>query len=149
MTTKKIPPIPVIYFSTRATLRTISKHVGTVAEKLYVEAAKSGLLPTGPIQWIYIGADGRPDTEFTLEIALPIRGIVPPTASFPHKELPEFECASFLHHGEWDHLFETYDRAVDEVVASGKQLNGYCREQYVYMDFKSPVHNLTEVQLGI
>ena len=149
MTQKNIPPIPVIYFSTRTTFREISKFVANVAKELYATAASNELLPTGPIHWVYDGADGKPDTEFDLEIALPVNGYLKPWSAFAEKTLPAFECATVLHQGAWDHLFETYDQLIDEIKSQGKQMTGICREQYIYMDFNDPTNNITQVQIGI
>jgi effector-binding domain-containing protein len=149
MISKHVPLIPVLSFTTRTSLKEIGRFTGTVARQLYAEAARQELLPTGPLQWIYIGADGKPDTLFALEIALPVYGQSKGVSLFLHKELPPFECVSVLHHGAWDHLYETYDRLIDEISSKGKKLTGFCREQYLYMDFDIPANNITEVQVGI
>ncbi len=149
MVIKTNPAMPVLFFTTRTTLKNISQYVGTVAKQLYAVAAKQELLPTGPLQWIYIGADGKPDTLFTLEIALPVDGLPKEESLFLYKELTPFECVTTLHHGAWEHLYETYDRLISDVNANGKKLSGVCREQYLYMDFNEPANNLTEVQIGI
>lgn len=149
MNTKSIPAIPVIFFTARTSLKDIQQFVGKVAEQLYAEAARRHLLPTGPLHWIYNGADGKPDTIFTLEICLPVNKEPAEESVFLFKELPPFNCVSVMHHGAWDHLYETYDRVIADIYASGKQMTGFCREQYLYMDFNNPVNNLTEVQIGI
>ena len=149
MVIKSVPAIPVLFFTTRTALKDIAQYVGTVAKQLYAVAAKQELLPTGPLQWIYLGADGKPDTVFTLEIALPVDGLPKEESLFLYKELPPFECVSTLHHGAWEHLYKTYDRVIGDVLANGKSLSGFCREQYLYMDFNNPANNITEVQIGI
>lgn len=149
MIIKTIPPMPVLFFTTRTTLKDISKFVANVAQELYAEANRQGLLPTGSIHWIYTGADGKPDTEFTLDIALPVNLVPAETGEFGFKQLPAFECAATVHHGAWDHLFEAYDRIIGDVYANGRSMTGVCREQYLYMDFANPVNHITEVQIGI
>ena len=149
MTPRHVPAIPVLFFTTRTSLKEIGQFVGTVALQLYAEATKQGLLPTGPLQWVYIGADGKPDTVFALEIALPVNGQPKQESIFLYKELPPFECVAVLHQGAWDHLYETYDRVIDEIYSQGKKMTGFCREQYIYMDFNNPVNNITEVQIGV
>lgn len=149
MVIKKTPAMPVIYFTTTTTLNDIGKFVGTVAKQLYEAAAKQELLPSGPLQWVYTGADGKPDTIFTLEIALPVTGVPKDQSPFLFKELPAFECITTLHHGNWEHLHEAYDCVIGDCYANGKKLSGVCREQYIYMDFIHPENNLTEVQVGI
>lgn len=141
--------MPVIFFTTRTTLKDLGQFVATVAQQLYAEASAQALLPTGPLQWVYYGADGKPDTEFTLEIALPVSGQLQRESLFLQKELPPFSCVSVFHFGAWDHLYETYDRVIDGIYAGGKRLNGICREQYHYMDFREPTNNITEVMIGV
>ena len=65
MVIRSIPAIPVLFFTTRTALKDIAQYVGTVAKQLFAVAAKQELLPTGPLQWIYLGADEKPDTVFT------------------------------------------------------------------------------------
>jgi effector-binding domain-containing protein len=148
MTVKQLPAVPVLFFSTQTTLAELSKYVAQVAKELYAEAAKLQLLPTGPLQWIYLGADGNPDTVFTLEIALPVETF-PIQSSFKTKILPAFSGAAALHTGNWNTLAATYNKLITEICAAGKQLTGVCREQYIYMDFADPNNNLTEVLVGI
>jgi effector-binding domain-containing protein len=149
MNSKHVPPIPVIFFSTRTSLKELGQFTYSIAKKLYEEAAKQGLLPSGPLQWIYIGADGKADTVFALEIALPVHGQVKKDSAFPHKQLPPFDCISTIHHGAWEHLFETYDHLIDDIHSKGRKMTGFCREQYLYMDLDNPANNITEVQIGI
>ena len=149
MITKNIPSMRVIYFSTRTTLQHISQFTASIPRQLYDDAAKLQLLPSGPLLWIYEGADGKPGTEFNLEIALPVAGIPPHSEETAIKVLPSFSCISAIHHGSWDCLFETYDRLIDDVHAKGKTLSGWCREQYIHMDLETPFNNITEVQVGI
>jgi effector-binding domain-containing protein len=148
MTIKQLPAVPVLFFSAQTTLAELSKYVALVAKELYAEAAKLQLLPTGPLQWVYLGADGKPDTIFTLEIALPVETL-PVQSAFKTKVLPAFSGAAALHTGNWNTLAATYDKLITEIYAAGKQLTGVCREQYSYIDFADPENNITEVIVGI
>lgn len=149
MDIKKIPPVPVIFFTTRTTLNELSSLVGAVAAELYKEAAAQQLLPVGPITWIYIGADGKPDTVFTLEIALPVHGQPATESLFLYKELPAFQCATTVHYGAWNKLGDAYRRLFAGLQQNGRQANGFCREEYIRMDFADTANNITEVQVGI
>lgn len=149
MTTKRIPAIPVLYFSTKTSLSQLGPLVGSVAQQLYKEAASQDLLPVGPVQWIYTGADGKPDTIFQLEIALPVNKLSDQLSSFQQKELPVFDCACILHEGAWENLSDSYNKIIGEVYASGNKMSGVVREQYIYMDFNQPENNITEILIGI
>ena len=149
MTQKTTPAIPVIFFTTRTTLKELPNYVVKVAKELYAEAVANDLLPAGPLHWVYIGADGKPDTVFTLEIALPVSGPLKKESVFLQKELPSFTSLSATHNGAWDHLYETYEKLIDEVMVKGNKLSGICRELYHRIDLANPQHNITEVQVGI
>ncbi|MFT3676203.1 MAG: GyrI-like domain-containing protein [Chitinophagaceae bacterium] len=146
---KTMPSLTALVFSTQTTLSDLGKHVITVARDLYQEAARQGLMPAAPMQWIYTGADGKPDTVFTLEIALPVMGKLTQPSVFDFRKLPEFTGFATMHQGPWEHLYETYDRLIDEIKSTGQQMSGVCREQYLLIDMEYPAHNVTEVQIGI
>ena len=149
MDIKTIPEQPVIFFSTKTNLIELPKLVGNVALSLYKEAAAQDLLPTGPIAWIYYGADGNPTTEFLLEIALPVNAAPKEESVSKYKTLPKFHCAASLHYGGWDKLGVTYQQMAADLQQNGKNFSGIAREQYIYMDFNDPSNHLTEVQLGL
>ena len=139
----------VLYYSTPATLNTLSSLVGTIAGELYRQAATAAVLPTGPIQWIYYGADGKPDTPFTLDIALPLATETDITGRFGFKILPATTALFRMHRGDWKFLYETYEQLADIAGNEQYELTGVCREQYIYMDFQQPENNLTEVCMEI
>lgn len=146
---RTLPAMQVIYFSTTATLQTLYALVGTVAEELYQQAAASKVLPVGPIQWIYYGADGKPETTFLLEIALPLAAKPNDTGRFQFKELPAFPCLSRVHKGDWKFMYDTYEHLIDDAIVARYDLSGINREQYLLMDFNNPVNHCTEVCVGI
>lgn len=146
---KTMPALTALVFRTQTTLADLGKHVITVARDLYQEAARQGLMPVAPVQWIYTGADGKPDTVFTLEIALPVMGKLSQPSVFDFRKLPEFTGLATIHQGAWEHLYETYDRLIDAIKSTGLQMSGVCREQYLLIDMECPAHNVTEVQVGV
>ena len=150
MQTKTIQPIHVLYFETRTSFREILQYVRGEARKLYQDAVRNDLEITGPIYWVYEGADGRPDTVFTLTIALPV---TPPShtidSAYQLKQLETFECVSETLYGNWDGLINTYGALFGEVMAQKLVMSGQSREIYLNMDFENPDRNITEVQVGI
>lgn len=150
MQTKTIQPIHVLCFETRTSFQEILKYVRVEARKLYQDAIRNDLEITGPVYWVYDGADGRPDTVFTLTIALPV---TPPshTIDSPYqlKQLETFECISETLNGNWDGLINTYGSLFGEIMSQKLAVSGQNREIYLNMDFENPGLNITEVQVGI
>ncbi|MGG7666302.1 GyrI-like domain-containing protein [Dyadobacter sp. BHUBP1] len=150
MQTKTIRPIHVLCFETRTSFREILQYVRVEARKLYQDAIRNDLEITGPIYWVYEGADGRPDTVFTLTIALPV---TPPShtidSAYQLKQLETFECISEELYGSWDGLVNTYGALFGEIMSQNLAMSGQSREIYLNMDFENPDRNITEVQIGI
>ena len=143
------PPMQVLFVSYKSSLSEISQYIGTAARDLYAEAARQNLLVTGPLYWIYDGADGKPDTVFKLEIAVPVSGIAEENGIFLAKKIPAFNCFSQLHIDGWEKLGETYQSIIQQITEKDYSMNGICREIYLNIDFANPEHNRTEVQVGI
>ncbi|SDG00637.1 GyrI-like small molecule binding domain-containing protein [Dyadobacter soli] len=150
MQTKTIQPIHVLYFETRTSFKEIFQYVRVEARKLYQDAVRNDLEITGPVYWIYNGADGQPDTVFTLTIALPVTKPSHSIDSPYHlKQLEAFECISAELYGNWDGLVNTYGALFGEIMAQKLNMSGQNREIYLNMDFENPERNITEVQIGI
>ena len=149
MLIKETKPLTVLYFTQKTTLSGLGPFVRTIARQLYQEACRADLEVTGPIYWIYYGMDGQADTEFTLEIALPVTHPEAYAGEFQTKKIPSFRCVSGLHTGAWEKMPETYGQLIGELMAHRCTMSGICREVYVQMDFTTPENNVTEVQIGI
>ena len=117
MQVRMYPAMNVLYSTFQTSLSTLHDKIGTVARDLYAEAARQHLLVAGPVYWMYYGADGTPETVFTLEIAIPISGIAEQNQNFLYKELPPFRCLSTLHEGAWSELKNTYGKMFAKVSA--------------------------------
>lgn len=149
MEIKTTPPVKVMFFTTRTSLEEIESFVLKVAERLYAEVTKQGLIPTGPQYWTYQGMDGKPGTIFTLEICVPVNAAPKTESAFLFKELPALKCVSVLHNGSWDNLDKVYSNTMPAIFAQQKQPNGFSREMYTNIDLENPANNITEVQIGI
>lgn len=141
----------VLYYSTRTTFKGLEEIIRNVPEQLYKEAARLQLFVSGPQYWFYFGADGKPDTEFTLEVALPVNGNTEQTTTYGFKELPPFKCVAVTHEGEWNKLGSTYEKAIPWLFSQGMTMknDNECREMYVNVDFEKQENNLTEVLIGV
>jgi effector-binding domain-containing protein len=151
MQIRTIQPVHVLCFETTTTLKEISSYVRLVAKKLYSDAFRNDLEITGPVYWIYNGADGQPDTAFSLTIALPVcpaRQTVT-DSGFKLKQLDSFRCVSMTHYGSWENLGETYSQLIFEIQVKDPEMSGQNREIYLNMDFENPAANITEVQIGL
>ncbi len=67
------PFMTVLYSSRQAKLTDLPAFSGSIARELYRYVADLDLPVCGPQYWFYYGVDGRPETRFTLEVALPIQ----------------------------------------------------------------------------
>ena len=141
----------VICFETETTMKEMLQRVRVVAHRIYKDAVKHGLEITGPVYWIYEGADGQPDTKFFLTIAVPVTepAFEIQGSEFKLRKLDSFTCISQTHFGDWNKLGETYGRLFGEVQSGNLKLSGLTREIYLNMDFENPDGNITEVQIGI
>ena len=149
MEIKIAPPVKVMFFTARTSLEELESFVVKVAESIYAEITRQGLIPTGPQYWTYQGMDGKPDTVFTLEICIPVNAAPKTESVFLYKELPAFTCVSVLHNGSWDNLGKVYSTTMPNILAQQKQPNGFSREMYINIDLENPANNITEVQIGI
>jgi effector-binding domain-containing protein len=148
MEIKTQPPVKILYSRHQTTIPRLGEFVGTVALQLYAEAAAAGVLVSGTQQWIYHGMDGKNDTEFILEIALPIQGEIS-SSRFGVKELPAFKALSHLHEGAWDNMPTTYAAMLQYIDQYKIALTDQSREIYLNVDFARPEYNRVEILMGI
>ena len=147
MIIKTHPPVTVLYSSHQTTIKQLGQFVGKVMKDLYLEAVSKSLV-TGPVYWIYHGMDGKPDTLFTLEIALPVQGGFQ-SSKFQVKKLLAFKTLAHIHEGPWEQLSATYTQMMEYVESNKIPLKDESRELYFNIDFEIPENNITEVQIGI
>jgi effector-binding domain-containing protein len=139
----------VLFHSYQATLGELGKYAGTVVKELYQYVVDLDLLVCGPQYWFYYGVDGRPDTRFTLEIAIPVQGKIP-TALLPYfKQIPSFKCLSKRYQGPWQGLSGQYGEMVRHITDNGLNMSGMYCESYLHVDFAAPENNITEIQIGL
>jgi len=139
----------VLFHSYQTTLGEMGKYAGTVVKELYQYVVDLDLLVCGPQYWFYYGVDGRPDTRFTLEIAIPVQGKIP-TALLPYfKQIPSFKCLSKRYQGPWQGLSGEYGEMIQHITDKGLSMNGVYCESYLHVDFTAPENNITEIQIGL
>jgi effector-binding domain-containing protein len=148
MEIKTHPAMTVLYSSHQTTIPQLSQFVAVVAKELYAEAAKNNALISGPQYWIYYGMDGKDDTVFTLEIAIPIQGEVK-TGKFKTKQLTPHKSVAHLHTGEWEQMPASYGQLLQHIGQNNITMTDECREVYLNVDFAHPENNRVEIQMGI
>ena len=141
------PPVTVLYSAHQVTIKQLGDF-GPLIKELYAEAAKNDAFVSGPLYYIYHGADGNPDTIFTLEVAIPVQGNIS-TSKFAVKHLTPFKAITYRHEGPWEQLPGSYIQIMKYVDENKIPLNEECRELYFNMDFENPENNITEVQVGV
>jgi len=143
------PYMTVLYSTRQATLSDLPSFAGTVVRDLYRYVADLDLLVCGPQYWFYYGVDGKPQTRFTLEVALPVQGKIP-TAVLPYfKRIPAFRCLSSRYEGPWEGISAEYQRMLAYVSDNGLKMNGIYAESFLHIDFDDPANQITEIQIGL
>lgn len=148
MYVKTHPPITVLYSRHQTSIQQLSQFVGKVVKDLCAEAVQHNALISGAPIWIYHGADGKPDTVFTLDIAIPIQGQFE-SSRFAIKQLQPFKAVTHTHEGAWNSLTNTYQEIMHHIDANKIPMNEECREVYLNIDFQQPQYNVTQVQVGV
>lgn len=147
MQIKAHPPVTVLYSTHQVTIKQLGE-LGQTIKDLYAEASKNDVFVSGPLYFIYHGADGNPNTLFTLEIAVPVQGKINSTR-FQVKQLQPFQAITYQHDGPFEQLPETYTQIMKYVDGNKIPLNDECRELYFNIDFENPENNITQVQIGV
>ena len=149
MEKKNIASQVVLKHSVKTTLNGLMAVTGIVPEQLMQKAGEMELMPIAPQVWQYTGSDGQPETQFLLDICLPIEEVKGDPTPFEFDVLPPSTVISHLHHGAWNRMGETYQKIISEVQQKGLVMNGISREIYLNCDFENQENCLTEIQVGI
>lgn len=149
MQTTQVNAFKALVFSTQATLSELGQHVGSVARQLHADAVANQLDIVGPIQWIYEGMDGNPQTRFNLTIALPVSGQPSGETAFECQTLPTFKCIWLIHHGPWNQMHIPYSQLFQQALSNQMTPSSISRESYIHVDFENAENNITLIQLGI
>lgn len=143
---KTYPPLTVLCSTHQTTIQQLHQF-GPVMAELYAEAGRKSFI-NGPLHWIYHNMDGLPDTEFTLEIALPVRKGFR-SSKFQIKELDFFKAITFPHEGPWEQLPGSHAQIIQRLAAHQIPVTNECREVFLNIDFLQPEKNITEIQIGV
>ena len=158
------PYMNVLYSTRQTTLRELPKFAAgaslrpsscqwqerwSAVKDLYRYVADLELLVCGPQYWFSSGVDGRPETKFTLEIALPVQGKIP-TALLPYfKQIPAFRCLSYRYEGPWEGLAGAYREMMQYIEDNQLRMKGVYAESFLHIDLEDPASQITEIQIGL
>lgn len=148
LTIKDVAPFTALCFTTQATLRTLDQH-SHAPERLYQEAQRLRLIPSGPLQYIYTDVNGNADNVFHLDIILPVNEVVGEPNDLSFITVRPFHCVTHTHVGPWSDFPELYDALFAEFYRKGYQGGSIVREVYTVVDFENPVNCVTEIQIGL
>ena len=144
--------VSVVAMQLRTTLATINTDVKELPNRLAADLIPAGLLPTGPMMFLYEGVNADVHNEFDLRIALPVS--MPDAARYkgPYitSRLEPFHFVETVLYGDIAELGpKAYEPLLNEISAAGLTMTGYSREVYQnFVDEQSP-DNETRVQIGV
>ena len=157
MIVKDVAPFTVFFHSQQANIAELADLTREIPPRLFLEVEKTGSKINGPISFLYYGMDGNPETEFQLEIVLPVDKAGSGQDEFDFKVLDRFKCISTVLEGSWSLLGQSYEKLVNEAIKAGHNLMFESREIYHNITdaeaekrkrFESP-ENITEIQMRI
>jgi effector-binding domain-containing protein len=146
---KDVPSKLYLSIKKNLTLPELKPFVQDVLPKLFPEIQALELKITGPLEFIYFGVDGNPETQFDLIIAFPINARGAESSLFEYYESEPFYCAHIDYQGSMNGIGEAWDVFVKEIVDSGLIPTGQCREVYKNWIGDDSYENVTELQMGI
>lgn len=144
--------VSIIAVQLRTTLATITNDVGQIPDQLTADLIPAGILPTGPMMFVYEGVTPDPHNQFDLRIGLPVSMADAERYEGPYKShrLDPFEFVETVLHGDIAQLGpKAYEPLLNEIGKSGLSMTGFSREVYQnFVDYDSD-DNETRVQIGV
>jgi|GEM_PF-1280169 len=144
--------VSVIAIELETKVNDIVKDVGELPEKLAGDLVSQGIMPTGPMQFLYAGMSEDPEASFQLRIALPVSKANAERYEGPHKvsRLEPFQFVESVLYGDIAELEnKAYDPLIGEIHKAGLTMTGAGREVYQNFDGPDSADNETRVQIVI
>jgi|GEM_PF-2115527 len=150
MEKKIMPSQKAIVKTVRTTLKTIVSAFGEWPCKMWAEVEKSGLQVAGAAVFVYRGCDENPDTEFELQMCVPVVDYSAYQGEFEKVELQEFTCLESLFVGSMPDIGpKGWTPFMTEVMQKNIAFTKESREVYIkWVDFNSP-DNQVLMQIGV
>jgi len=152
MTIQTSNSVSVIAIALRTTLANITKDVGELPNQLAAELIPAGIMPTGPMMFLYDGVTPDPNNEFDLRIALPVSTDDAARYKGPYKSqrLEPFHFVETVLYGDIAQLGpKAYEPLLANIGKARMPMTGFAREVYQnFVDLESD-DNETRVQVGV
>lgn len=144
--------VSIISMQLRTTLATITEDVKVLPDKLAADLIPAGLMPTGPMMFLYEGVTEDLHNEFDLRIALPVStdDVARYKGPYIASRLEPFHFVEIVLYGDIADLGpKAYGPLLADINAAGLTMTGFSRE--VYQNFVSPesADNETRIQIGV
>jgi effector-binding domain-containing protein len=149
MEKKNVEKTNVFMHTMQSSLATMGTDIGDITSEMMAKASDLALEITGPQIWQYTGSDGKPDTQFKLDICIPIKEFKGDAGKFMFGVLPELIVVAEIHKGAWDKLGNTYMKVMGEMTRKAMFSTRVTREVYMVCDFVNPENCVTEIQIEI
>lgn len=147
-----VPPLKGISIEKRLTRRDIRRFAYAHAKPMVELAKELGMKQRGPLFFIYKDANGdfdSVDTEFTLQIVVPVENEAEVRAPYQVVKIPQLKCYAVVFRGSMYRIEEAWDFLVDVAGGQKYELTGERREIFEeWYSFESK-DNVTELQLGV
>ena len=142
----------IIAIQVRTTLATIHEDVKDLPDQLSADLIPAGVLPTGPMMFLYEGVTADPHNEFDLRIGLPVSNEDAARYKGPYKSfrLEPFHFVEAVLYGDIAELGpKVYEPLLGDITKAGLTMTGFAREVYQNFVDMTSADNETRVQIGV
>ena len=152
MTIQTSNSVSVIAIALKTTLAKINDDVAELPNQLSADLIPAGILPTGPMMFLYDGVTPDPNKEFDLRIALPVSTDDAARYKGPYKSyrLEPFHFVETVLYGDIAQLGpNAYEPLLANIGKAGMTMTGFAREVYQNFVDLDAADNETRVQIGV
>ncbi len=150
MKKKIIPAQKALVKTVRTSLKNIVAGIGNWPDQLMADANKNGLSIAGAMVYIYKGCGDNPDTEFELQMCLPVVDCTSYKGAFEAKEIPEFPCVESIYVGSMPDLAQKgWATFMNEAASEHTNFSEEAREVYVQWFGFDSHENQVLLQMGL
>jgi len=152
MTIQTSNSVSVIAIALSTTLAKINDDVAELPNQLSADLIPAGILPTGPMMFLYDGVTLDPNKEFDLRIGLPVSKDDAARYKGPYKSyrLEPFDFVETVLHGDIAQLGpNAYEPLFSNIGKAGMTMTGLSREVYQNFVELDADDNETRVQIGV
>lgn len=134
----------------KTNLKNIVAAIGDWPMKLWGEIGRHNLQVAGASVYVYKGCNENPETEFTLQMCIPVVDLSAYKGEFEKVELQEFPCIESLYIGSMPDLGpKGWHPFMNEAISQKAKFTTESREVYIkWVDFQSS-ENQVLMQMGI